>query len=46
MTILPVLDAAVRSQHQLDAMARLTADAERTEDAELAVPVPYQDRLR
>jgi hypothetical protein len=31
MTILlPVLDAAIRSQRQLDALARLAADAERT----------------
>jgi hypothetical protein len=29
MTILPVLDAAIRSQRQLDALARLAADAQR-----------------
>ena len=47
MTILPVLDAAIRSQRQLDALARLAADAERTV-AELSrvVDIPAIRRMQ
>ena len=47
MTILPVLDAAIRSQRQLDGLARLAADAERTV-AELSrvVDIPSIRRMQ